>query len=66
MYLAENCVGGKCDVNVVELRFLYNASVDPMLGTSVEARRSMVSSLCQVGVRRSGHTGSGTGRSVLE
>jgi len=39
MYLAENRVGGKCDVNVVDLRFLYNASVDPMLGTGVEALR---------------------------
>ena len=66
MYLAEDRVRGECGVNVVGLDFLYNALIDPMLGTGVEARRSMGSSLCQVGIRRYGHTRSGAGRSVLE
>jgi len=66
MYLAEGRVRGECDVNVVGLYFLYNPYLDPMLGTGVEARRGMGSSLCQVGVRCYGHTGSGAGQSVLE
>ena len=66
MNLAEDRVRRECDVNVAGLRFLYNASIDPMLGTGVEALRSMGSSLCQVGVRHYGHTGSGVRRSVLE
>ena len=66
MYLAEDRVRRECDVNVVGLDFLYNPYLDPMLGTGIEARRGMGSSLCQVGVRCYGHTGSGVDRSVLE
>jgi len=43
----EDRVCGECGVNVVGPRFLYNASIDPMLGTGVEARQSIGSSLCQ-------------------
>ena len=61
MYLTEDRVRGECDVNVVGLHFLFNALMGPMLGTGVEARRGMGSSLCQVGVR---HTGSGADRLI--
>ena len=54
MYLAEDRVRRPSYVNVVVLRFLYNALIDPMLGTGVEARRSIGSSLCQVGLRHYG------------
>jgi len=66
MYLAEDRVRGECDMNVMSRRFLYNALIDPMLGTGVEAWRGMGSSLCQVGVRRYRHTGSGARRLVLK
>ena len=68
MYLAEDHLCEKCDVNVMGPGFLYYALIDPMLGTGVSARRSMGSSLisCQMGVHRYGHTRSGAFRSVLE
>lgn len=53
-YLAEDRVRGECNVNVVGLGFLYNALIHPILGTGVEARRGMRSSLCQVRVRHNG------------
>ena len=49
--LVEGRVGGECGGNVVGLGFLCNPLIDPMLGTGVEWRRSMGSSLCLVGVR---------------
>ena len=66
MYLAEDRVRGECHVNVAGLGCLYNSLIDPMLGAGIEARRSVDSSLCQVGVRRYGHSRSGAGRSVLD
>ena len=41
MHLAEDCVRGECDVNIVGFRILYNVLIDRMLGTSVEAQWSM-------------------------
>ena len=66
MYLAEDRVRGEFDVNVVCFGCLYNVLIDPMLGAGIEARRSVDSSLCQVGVRRYGHSRSGAGRSVFD
>jgi len=65
MYLAEDCVHGECDLTVVGLGFSYNALIDPMLGTGVEAQQSVGSSLCQVGVCHYRHSRSGAGRSIL-
>ena len=65
MYLVEGRIRGESDVNVVGLRFSY-ALIDPILGTGVEARRRIGSSLRRVGLRQYGHTGSGARRSVLE
>jgi len=65
MYLAEDHVRGECDLTVVGLGFSYNALIDPMLGTGVEARQGVGSSLCQVSVHCYRHSRSGVGRSVL-
>ena len=60
MYLAEDRVRGKCDVNVTGLRFLSMALIDPMLGTGVEAGWIMDSPLRQVRVCHYRHAGSST------
>jgi len=60
MYLAEDRVRGKSHVNMkISLGFSYSPFVDLMLGTRVETRRIMGSSLRQVRVRRYRHAGSG-------
>jgi hypothetical protein len=66
MYLAEDRVHGECDMDVVGLCFVYNALIDVILGTGLKARRGMDASLCQFGLPRYGHTGSGAGLSTLE
>ena len=60
MYLAEDRVRGKCDVNVIW------TFIDLMLGTGVKTWRIMGSSLRRVCIRRYRHAGPGARRTVLE
>ena len=69
MHLEEDREHGECDVNIVGLRILYNALIDRMLGTGVEAQAQWcVGALRQVGVYRYGdtsHTGSCASAPIL-
>ena len=65
MYLAEDRVRGKCNVNAIPSLLILLPFLDPLLGTRFEARWIMGSSLRQICVRRYRHTGSGTCQSVL-